>query len=154
MITCYNFAHLIIKHAKADSIAIKTVGIAVKVYDVVNGEVDVDTTDWIAGQYSIQFFLNDQVIDQDILIVNQNLKHTDANYDPRSNAQKILEAIDAYLAGTATHQQRKVKVGQKQIEYSSYDQLIKWRNFYAKQVAKELGKPTQIRHQKLYYRGV
>jgi hypothetical protein len=39
------------------------------------------------------------------------LKFTDSNYDPRSNAQKILEAIDAYLAGTATHQQRKVKVG-------------------------------------------
>ena len=154
MLQCYNYSTLQIKHSKADSIAIKKVGIAVKVYDVVNGVASIDTDSWDAGQYSIQFFVGNQVIDQDILIVKQNLKHTTANYDPRSEAQKILEAINAVLQGRATAGQYHVKVGEKEISYCSYSQLMQWKNYYEKQVAKELGKPTQIRHEKLFYRGV
>ncbi len=150
----YNHSTLVIEDKKATEIAIKGLSSPVQVYEVVDGKATVDTTNYTAGDYVVQYFKDNQIIKQEDLQIQQNLKFTDSNYDPRSNAQKILEAIDAYLAGTATHQQRKVKVGQKQIQYSSYDQLIKWRNFYSKQVAKELGKPTQIRHEKLYYRGV
>jgi hypothetical protein len=49
------------------------------------------------------------------------LKYADADYDPRSKSEIILEAIEAYLGGVASHQQRKVKVGDKEIEYSSFD---------------------------------
>lgn len=150
----YNHSTLVIEDKKATEIAIKGLSSPVQVYEVVDGKATVDTTNYTVGDYVVQYFKDNQIIKQEDLQIQQNLKYADADYDPRSSAQKILEAIDAYLAGTATHQQKKVRVGQKQIQYSSYDQLIKWRNFYAKQVAKELGKPTQIRHQKLYYRGV
>lgn len=148
----YNFSTLIIKHSKADSVAIKGLNVAVKVYNLVDGVAQINTDNWTAGQYSVQYFVGDQIIGEDQLIVKQNLKHTDSNYDPRSKARIILEAIEAYLAGVATHQQKKVKVGQKEIEYSTFDELIKWRNFYQKEALKEEGKPTQIRHEKLFYR--
>lgn len=117
----YNYSTLTIKNSKADSVAIKSLNIAVKVFDLVDGVVEVNTDDFVAGQYTIQFFNGNDVIDEDELIIKQNLKYADANFDPRSEAKKILDAINAYLGGTATHQQRRVKVGEKEIEYSSYD---------------------------------
>lgn len=150
----YNYSTLTIKNSRADSVAIKGLNIAVKVFDLIDGVAEINTNDFVAGQYTIQFFNSNDVIDEDELIIKQNLKYADANYDPRSTARQILDAINAYLAGTATHQQRRVKVGEKEIEYSSYDQLIKWKNHYQKEVAREQGKPTQIRHEKLFYRGI
>ena len=68
----------------------------------------------------MQFFSGEQVIKQDTLNVKQNLLYASSGYDPRSPAKKTLEAINAYLAGVATHQMRKIVVGDKQIEYSSF----------------------------------
>lgn len=154
MYECYNYSTLIIKSDKADSVAVKGIQSAVKLYDVVDGVATIDTSQYEAGNYIIQLFRGDEVIQQDSLNVKQNLKHVDADYDPRSKAEKILEAIEAYLGGVASHQQRRVKVGDKEIEYSSFDQLIKWREFYKKQVCKQQGKASKLRFEKLYYRGV
>lgn len=150
----YNYSTLTLKNKKADSVAVKGVNTAVQIYQFVDGVVTINTDTYAVGDYSIQYFFQDEVIGQDVLTIKQNLKHASSNYDPRSKAKIILQAIEAYLSGVATHQQRKVRVGEKQIEYSSFDQLIKWRNFYMKQALKEEGKPTQVRHEKLYYRGV
>ncbi|MBR4315472.1 MAG: hypothetical protein IKP65_00680 [Alphaproteobacteria bacterium] len=117
----YNYSTLTIKNSRADSVAIKGLNIAVKVFDLIDGVAEINTNDFVAGQYTIQFFNSNDVIDEDELIIKQNLKYADASYDPRSTARQILDAINAYLAGTATHQQRRVKVGEKEIEYSSYD---------------------------------
>ena len=152
MLQCYNFSTLQIKHSKADSVAIKIKGKAVKVFQIVNGSAQINTSDWTTGDYVIQFFKDDEVIDQDILTVKQNLKYTDANYDPRSEAQKILEAINAVLAGRATQDQYHVKVGEKEISYCTFNELMNFKNYYQKLVARQNGKPTQIRHEKLFYR--
>ena len=101
----------------------------------------------------MQYFSGEQVIKQDTLNVKQNLLYASSGYDPRSPAKKTLEAINAYLAGVATHQMRKIVVGDKQIEYSSFEELQKWRLYFEKEVAKEEGKAPCIRHEKLYYRG-
>ena len=154
MYECYNHATLKIKHVKADSVAIKGQHIAVKLYNLVNGVVQIDTADYQPGQYAVQFFKENQVIEQSVLKVKQNLKYVDVNYDPRTPNQIILEAINAYLGGRASTQQRRVQVGDKSIEYSSYDQLMKWRDFYAAEVRKEQGKSAGLRFEKLYYKGI
>lgn len=154
MITSYNHTTLIIKHNKADSIAIKGKETAVKIYDLIDGQVSINTDDYLAGEYWLQYFRNNEVIGQDNLIIKENLKYVSNTYDPRSNAQKILDAINAYLSGVATHQQRRIKCGQKQIQYSSYNELMQWKNYYESEVRKQQGKPAQVRAQHLTYRGL
>lgn len=151
---CYNHSTLIIKNAKADSLAVKGNQTAVQLYDFIDGVATIDTTGYAVGDYLIQFFKGDEVIQQTTLKVKQNLKYVDADYDIRSQAQITLQAIEAYLAGVASHQQKRVKVGDKEIEYSSFDQLIKWREFYKKEVRKEAGKAPALRFEKLSYKGV
>lgn len=154
MLECYNFSVLKVRNKKANSIAIKGKNQAVKVYSLVNGEAEINTDNFIVGEYAVQFFSADEVIEQTVLQVKQNLKYVSENFDPASPARKILDAINAYLAGIATHQQRRIKVGEKQIEYSSYDQLMKWRQFYIEQVRKEDGKAGALRFEKIYCRGI
>ena len=73
--------------------------------------------------------------------VQQNLANAPDNYDPRSEAVKTLEALDAKIAGRAlTIQQSKITVGDRSIEYmNSIDELLKWRAYFAKLVAEEEG---------------
>ena len=73
--------------------------------------------------------------------VKQDLAHAPANYDPRSEAKKTLEALDAKIAGRAlTITQSRISVDGKSIDYiNSIDELMKWRNYFARLVAKEEG---------------
>lgn len=154
MYKCLNYSTLQIKDSKADSLAVKGKNTAVQTYSFVDGVATIDTADYVVGDYQMQFFNGDQLIKTDVLKIEQNLKHAPQNYDPRSQSQKTLQAINAYLAGTASQQQKKIQVGDKSIQYSSFDQLIKWKNYYQIEVRKEQGKPTAIRCEKLYYRGL
>lgn len=154
MIECYNHSTLELKNSKADSVAIKGVNIAVKLYDLIQGVVKIDTTDYVVGQYQIQFFVGNQVVSTDVLKVKQNLKFVDQSYNPTSENKKILQAIKAYLAGRASSQQKQVSVGDKKIIYSSFDELIKWKNYYQIEVRKQQGKSSGLRFEKLYYRGL
>lgn len=150
----FNFSTLEIKDSKSDSLAVKGKNTAVKIYPFVNGVATVDTTDYVVGDYALQFFKGDQITKTDVLRVKQNLKYADQSFDPTSENKKILEAIKAYLGGVASHQQRKVKVGDKEIEYSSFDELIKWKNYYQLEVRKEQSKASGLRFEKLYYKGI
>ena len=154
MLECYNYSTVELKNSKADSVAVKGVNTAVKLYNLVQGVVVIDTKDYQVGQYQVQFFKGDDVLEQTVLRVKQNLKYADDSFDPTSENKKILEAIKAYLGGVASHQQRKVKVGDKEIQYSSFDQLIKWKNYYQIEVRKQQGKASNLRFQKLYHRGL
>lgn len=150
----YNHSTLTIKSDKADSLAVKGNQTAVQLYDFIDGVAEINTDEYAVGDYLIQFFKGDEVIEQTTLKVKQNLKYVDANYDPRSKAEITLQAIEAYLAGRASSQQKEVSVGDKRIVYSSFDQLIKWRQFYKKEVRKEAGKAPALRFEKLSYKGV
>lgn len=150
----YNYSTLIIKDDKADSVAVKGQNSAVKLYSFINGVATIDTADYAVGDYALQFFSGNDVLKTDVLKIEQNLKYADQSFDPTSENKKILQAIKAYLGGVASHQQRKVKVGDKEIEYSSFDQLIKWKNYYQIEVRKQQGKSSGLRFEKLYYRGL
>lgn len=153
MYECYNYSTFTLKMDEADTVAVKGIKTAVKLYEFKDGVAVIDTSEYEAGEYIIQIFRGDDVIEQDSLIVKQNLKYAAPDYDPRSKAQIILDAIEAYLGGRASSQQKQVSVGDKKIIYSSFDQLQKWRDYYKKQVRKQKGKASTLRHEKLYYRG-
>ena len=154
MYQTFNYSTLQIRDSKADSLAVKGKNTAVQTYSFIDGVVILNTENYVVGDYALQFFKGNQIFKTDVLRVKQNLKYADQNYDPASENQKILQAIKAYLGGVATHQQRKVKVGDKEIQYSSFDELIKWKNYYQLQVRKQQGKAKSLRYEKIYYKGL
>lgn len=154
MYQTFNYSTLQIRDSKADSLAVKGKNTAVQTYSFIDGVVILNTENYVVGDYALQFFKGNQIIKTDVLRVKQNLKYADQNYDPASENQKILQAIKAYLGGVATHQQKKVQVGDKLIQYSSFDELIKWKNYYQLQVRKQQGKAKSLRYEKLYYKGL
>lgn len=62
-----------------------------------------------------------------------------------------LEAINAFLCGRATSQQREVQIGDKKIIYSSLSELLQWKRYFEQEVRKEEGKPLKIKLEKLYW---
>lgn len=72
----------------------------------------------------------------------------------KTTAETTLEAIDAYLANQATMQQKSVTINGKQIQYSSFAELIQWREHFAAIVAKEKGLPAQPTAQIFILKGV
>lgn len=73
----------------------------------------------------------------------------------QKSANRIaLEAITAYIQGHATAQQRRVQIGDKAIEYSSLDELLKWKRYFEEECRKEDGKPMGLRFEKVYWRGI
>ena len=76
--------------------------------------------------------------------IRQDIEHATSNYDPRSLAVQTLEALEAKIAGRAlTIQQSKITVGDRSIEYmNSIEELLKWRDHFAKLVAQENGHGT------------
>lgn len=62
-----------------------------------------------------------------------------------------LEAINAFLCGRATSQQREVQIGDKKIIYSSLSELLQWKRYFEEEVRKEEGKPLKIKLEKLYW---
>lgn len=121
--------------------------------DIKSKEIEIETNNWNTGIFLYQAKKEGKIIKQDKFEILQNLETAPDDFDFRSEAEKTLEAINSFLAGTASHQQKKIKVGDKEIEYSSFDELIKWKNHFEKEVRKEQGKPANLRFEKMYYRG-
>lgn len=152
---CFNHSQIQVSYKGAASVAIKGLKSPVQVYTLADGKAVINTDEFQPGFYQMQFFdASDNVIAEDKLTVKQNLKYAAADFDGRSPAEIALEAITAFMNGRATAQQRVIKVGDKEIQYSSFEQLLKWREFFTKQVRKEQGKPSQVKYEKLYYKGV
>ena len=84
------------------------------------------------------------MLDTGSVEIKQDLAHVPSGtaYDPRSQAEITLEALDAKIAGRAlTIQQSKVTVGDRSIEYmNSIDELLRWRDHFARVVAIEQGR--------------
>lgn len=149
-IVIFNHTPLKMQINGVSSIAIKSANTPVMVFEAVNGEIDIDTADFAPGAYTVQYFAaNDEIKGVSKLDIKQNLKYASQDYDPRSPAEIALDAITAFMQGRATAQQRHIKVGDKEIEYSSFEQLLKWKNYFQKQVKRESGKASKIRHEKL-----
>ena len=84
------------------------------------------------------------VIGEGTFEIRQDIEHAPEGHDPRSLAERTLEALEAKIAGRAlTIQQSKITVGDRSIEYmNSIEELLKWRDHFAKLVAQENGHGT------------
>lgn len=94
------------------------------------------------GSFFYQIYgASGEVLGAGTFAVEQNLSTAPAGFDPRSDAAKTLEALDAKIAGRAlTIQQSKISIGDRSIEYmNSIDELLKWRDHFARIVAAENG---------------
>ena len=73
--------------------------------------------------------------------VQQNLATAPDNYDPRSDAEKTLEAIEAKIAGRVlTLEQSQITIGDRSITYiNSINELERWRDHFQAIVNREQG---------------
>lgn len=71
--------------------------------------------------------------------LNQSLA-TINDYDGRSTAKKILDAIDAQLSDTASADQKKYKIADVEIEKFTPAELLDQRNYWARIVVQEVRK--------------
>lgn len=152
MLEIYNHQKVEIDAKGAYKVAIKKTGMPVITYTAEDDVITIDTTDFLAGEYQIMYFDDkDNIILEDTIKCKQNILFADEDYDGRSANKIALDAIIAFLQGRATAQQRSIKVGDKEIEYSSFDELQKWKNYFTIEVRREEGKVTQVRYEKLKY---
>ena len=73
--------------------------------------------------------------------VQQNLATASADYDPRSYAEKALEAIEAKIEGRIlTLEQKQITIGDRSITYiNSIQELEFWKDHYQRIVDREQG---------------
>lgn len=94
------------------------------------------------GQYSYQQADTDgNVVGFGRFTVQQNLATAPDGFDPRSDAEKTLEAIDAKIAGRVlTLEQSQITIGDRSITYiNSIKELERWRDYFQAIVNKEQG---------------
>lgn len=101
-----------------------------------------ETTAWQAGEYKYQILNDNGIEDEGDLIVIQNYELTDEVTSVKTQNEKLLEAIEAQIAGRATANQQSMTVGDKSIAYCSIDELFKLRDYFKKKVAEENGDAT------------
>ena len=94
------------------------------------------------GNYAYQQTDSDgNVISFGRFSVAQNLATADKNFDPRSDAERALEAIEAKIAGRIlTVEQRQITIGDRSITYmNDIRELERWREYYQQIVNRENG---------------
>lgn len=77
----------------------------------------------------------------------------DANYDPRSDNQKILDAITAVLAGELTNPLVKYRINGREAERYSRMELLKLQTIYQHRVAVETGQADPIPTSRITFQG-
>lgn len=96
----------------------------------------------VAGTYAYQQTdENGAVMCYGRFAVEQSLADAPANYDPRSYAEKALEAIDAKIQGRVlTLEQSQITIGDRSITYiNSILELERWRDHFQQIVNREQG---------------
>lgn len=89
------------------------------------------------NQYKYQLIDNEKILAEGEAIIKQNFLFADQNESVKSRNEIILQAIEATLGGIATQAQSSIAVGDKNISYMSFDELLKAREFFKKKVAEQ-----------------
>lgn len=97
------------------------------------------TAQWEAGIYKYQILNEDGIEDEGEFEILKNFYLTDECISVKSQNEKLLEAIEAQLAGKATSAQSSMSVGDKSISYCTIDELFKLRDYFKKKVSEEKG---------------
>lgn len=100
-----------------------------------------DTAAETAGSYAWQAYITRNsdseriTVDRGTVLLRAN---RDASTDdPRSHAQKMLDAIEALMEGRASSAEASYSIGDRSLTKLTPDELIRWRNFYRAEVRAE-----------------
>lgn len=103
-----------------------------------------ETKDWLAGKYQYQLQDDEGIYEHGDFHVLINFALQDpTNY--LSIWQKAIKQIDDILAGRASSASKTISVGDKSLSYSSIEELLKLRDYFAHRLAeeeKELGEDS------------
>lgn len=97
-----------------------------------------------AGNYQFQAYVENESTGEKLFLeagsieIKASFMSAASNYDPRSHAQKCLDAIKAVIEGRASQNQAEVKVGDKELKYYSFSQLLTFKEYYEDQVKAEI----------------
>lgn len=105
-----------------------------KYYLVAAAEV---TKKFRPNTYKYQILDNVGILQQGTAVIRQNFTLADQNQSVKTQSEIILEAIEATLGGIATQAQSSIAVGDKNISYMSFDELLKAREFFKRRVAEQ-----------------
>lgn len=96
-----------------------------------------DTKKFRPNTYKYQILDNVGILQQGTAVIRQNFTLADQNQSVKTQSEIILEAIEATLGGIATQAQSSIAVGDKNISYMSFDELLKAREFFKRRVAEQ-----------------
>jgi hypothetical protein len=106
------------------------------------------------GKYSWQSYVENAGITEHYSISSGFLEikptfQTVTAFDARSDAQKTYEAIEAFIMGRASIDQARRKIGDREIQYISLNELMNFRNLYRDEYYREIGRsgPKVIKYQ-------
>lgn len=97
-----------------------------------------DTASWSAGAYWYSLRATDGTevheIETGTLTVTPDLAAVAADYDGRSHAEKVLEAIEAVIEGRASKDQDSYRINNRELRRTPISQLLKLRDVYRQEV--------------------
>ena len=127
--------------ANGDYLVVKKPGKAAEKIAAQHGEYIVSSGSEPCTCFFQELDSSGSVISSGEFEIRQDLANASADFDPRSTAEITLEALEDKIAGRAlTIQQSKISVGDRSIEYmNSIDELLRWRDYFRRLVAKEKG---------------
>lgn len=112
-------------------------------YHLINLTPEVTALYTTNGEYAYQAYVENSdtgekyLIETGIIEIKPGLSASSTSYDPRTHARKVLDAINAVIEGRASYNQSSVKVGDKELRYYSFSQLVELREYYLQQVELE-----------------
>lgn len=96
---------------------------------------------WAAGEYDWQAYLTKATeryaAGQGRVTIRANFAAAAAGLDARGHARKVLDALKSTMEGKASSDQLAMSIRGRSISRMSAAELIKWLDFYEKQVARE-----------------
>ena len=99
------------------------------------------TENWVAGEYTWQAYVTKDddryTVGQGVITIRSNFAADALGGDRRSHPRKMLAALQAMMESKATSDQLAMSIRGRSISRMSPAEIIKWIDYYEKQVAKE-----------------
>lgn len=99
------------------------------------------TAAWTAGDYTWQAYVTSgsdrHAVGQGSITIRPNFAAASSGLDARSHPRKVLDALQATMEGKASSDQLAMSIRGRSISRMGAAELIKWLDFYEKQVARE-----------------
>lgn len=97
---------------------------------------------WVAGDYFIQGFVvkgtSQYTVYSGRITINPNLALAGANYDGRSHAKRVLDAIEAVIEGRASRGDQETTIDGTRLVKMTAEQLRGLRSYYRNEYQSEL----------------